>query len=388
MSIMLMDCDSFYASCEQLVNPALKGFAVCVLSNNDGCVVARSAEAKKMGIKMGMPAFMAKKNFPEAIYISGRLELYGEISSRVMCILKDFSPVVEIYSIDEAFIDLKGLRRLYRKPYFEIASDIRNKIAREVGIPVSIGISLTKTLAKLASERAKKSCGIYEIGFRDIDNELKHTSPLEIWGIGDNTASLMKKLGMYTAYDFVFQSDCFIKKTFGKRGLELKAELKGELIYPVINENPLPKSVQKTSSFAKFTSDEQYIKDSLYYHTHRACKKLRKLGLKAGVAGVMLRTKDFKVFYAKNNLLKNTNMEFEIFDTVNKLLPEIFMPNILYRSSGIILENLIPADESQLSLFSPLDETKKYENITRSWDKLEERYGSNIIKVGNYASKQ
>ena len=386
-AVALVDCDSFFASCEQLMNPALTGQPVCVLSNNDGCVIARSKEAKQLGIKMGMPAFQARKLFPKVHYLSGRLDLYNEISHRVISILKDFSPVVEVYSIDEAFIDLAGLRGLYKKSYIEIAKDIRATVKNKVGVPVSIGISLTKTLAKLATERAKESEGYYKIGFRDIKTELMKTELIDIWGIGSNTAELLNKFSINTAYEFIKQDDSFIKRILGKRGLELKLELSGTNLYPVTNEVALPKSIQHTSSFAKFTSDEHYIKDSLNYHAHRSCVRLRRLGLKTQVVGVLLRTKDFRAFFSKLALPPPTNWEFEIFEAVNKVFYELYNPDIIYRSSGVILDNLIEEHEYQLSLFNQTDNRIRQDQLAKTWDKLESKYGSNIILAGNYNRK-
>lgn len=379
-AIALVDCDSFFASCEQHRNPSLLNKPVCVLSNNDGCVVARSKEAKALGLKMGMPAFQAKKLFPDVYYLSGDLKYYGDISARVMNTLTEISPLIEIYSIDEAFLDLTGLRKLYRRSYLEIAAFIRQEIKNKVGVPVSVGVSSTKTLAKLSSERAKKSEGFYRIGFRDIDNELKKTDLIDIWGIGSNTAALLNKYRIYTAYDLITQNDNWLKKILGKKGIELKMELTGESIYPISNVQVMPKSIQKTCSFQTFTSDAQYIKNSLHYHSHRACKKLRKLGLKTQTVVVMLRTKDFRIFYGKQVLVNPTDWEFEIFEAVNKIFEQLYNPYIIYRSSGIIFENL--TEISQLSLFNTIDNQTKQHNLAKTWDKLEKKYGQNIIQAG------
>lgn len=389
-AIALVDCDSFFASCEQLMNPSLNGKPVCVMSNNDGCIVARSKEAKEMGIKMGMPVFQAKKFFPEAYYISGRLGLYGDISERVMSILKEFSPLVEIYSIDEAFIDLTGMRKLYRKEYLDIAKDIKNHIKKNVGIPVSVGISLSKVLAKLATERAKKSEGYYIIKYREISKELQKTDLIDIWGLGSNTVALLNKYGIYTPYELTLQHDSWIKKILGKKGIELKQELSGISIYPVTDKVERPKSIQNTSSFASFTSDYEYIKGSLHYHAHRACKKLRKLDLKTQLVGVMLRTKDFKVFTGNNVLLSPTNWEFEIFNTIDIILPEIYLPDVIYRSSGVYLSNFSEVKGSQLSLFESGEERTRKESLSEVWDKLETKYGRNCISTGtvHYLNKK
>jgi len=378
--IALVDCDSFFVSCEQLVNPSLLNKPVCVTSNNNGCVVARSKEAKSLGIKMGMPVFMAKKEFPQAIYLSGNMSLYGDVSDRVMATLKEYSPLIEIYSIDEAFVDLTGLRKLYRKSYIEIAKEIRSGVKEKVGVPVSIGVSSTKVLAKLASEKAKKSDGVYKIGFRDITEELKKTDISEIWGIGKNTTALLNKYGIRTACQFTLIEDTRMTKLLGKRGIELKKELLGESIYKISDKYIPPKSIQKTSSFAKFTSDESYIINSLNYHAHRACRKLRSLNLKTKTVGVMLRTKDFKVYYQKVQLIQPTDFEFDIYENIKLIFADTFIPDVIYRSSGIIFENL--TEQTQLSLFSSTKENKKGGNLATAWDKLEDKYGRGIIFTG------
>lgn len=383
-AIALIDCDSFYASCEQLMNPSLLGKAVCVMSNNNGCIVARSKEAKNLGVRMGMPVFQAKKLYPDVYYIPGRLSLYGDISNRVMNVLKNYSPVVEIYSIDEAFLDLTGLKRVYRKSYLDIAVSIRNDIKKDIGIPVSVGISLTKVLAKLATERAKKSDGCYRIGYREISDELRKTKIIDIWGIGNNTAAFLNKSGIYTAYDFTIQDPKWIQKSLGKKGLELKHELVGESIYPVLDKIEKPQSIQKTSSFSTFTSDIKYIRSSLNYHAHRACRKLRKCELKTKLIGVMLRTKDFKVFYGNYALLKATNWEFEIYNAVDEIFYNIFVPKIIYRSSGITLSLLSEATEMQLSLFETPQKLNDKENLGALWDKLEKKYGREVFLTETY----
>ena len=378
--IALVDCDSFFVSCEQLINPSLLNKPVCVMSNNDGCVVARSREAKAIGIKMGMPVFMAKKEFPQAVYLSGNMSLYGDISERVMKTLKEYSPLIEVYSIDEAFVDLTGLRKMYKKDYLEIAKEIREGIKEKVGVPVSVGVSSTKVLAKLASEKAKKSDGVYRIGFRDITDELKTTDIYEIWGIGKNTTALLNKYGIRTAYRFTLIEDSKIAKLLGKKGIELKKELMGESVYSVTDKYISPKSIQKTSSFAKFTSDESYITNSLNYHAHRACKKLRSLNLKTKIVGVMLRTKDFKVYYQKIQLIQPTSFEFDIHEAIKIIFADMFIPDIIYRSSGIIFEDL--TEQTQLSLFSSVQKNEKAENLTSVWDRLENKYGRGILFTG------
>lgn len=417
--IALVDCDSFFVSCEQAVDKSLQGKPVCVLSNNDGCIVSRSKEAKKLGIKMGMPYFMAKKQFPEGIYISGNIRLYSEFSHKVMNILRDFSPNVEVYSIDEAFIEFSGLKKLHKTNYFGIAKFIRNKIKSELGINVSIGVSKSKVLAKLACEKAKndiipgedlniravevchfegidfphlkintftpeaiqKKEGIYLIGKSKIHKILKETRVQEIWGIGRNTALLFNKWGILNCNELVAKPDAWLKSKFGRNGVELKHELLGECIDKVKSDRKLPKSIQNTRSFPKFTNEVDYIKNALNIHIHNSCIRLRRFRGKCKVVGVMLRTKDFKVYYDKITLDNWSNFELEISRTAIKLLEKIYNPELIYRSCGVTLEKLNFNEENQLSLFDGCKQ-KNFEKLGEAIDKLEAKFGKNIVKTG------
>lgn len=381
--IALVDCDSFFVSCEQKVNPELKGKPVCVMSGRGQCVISRSKEAKALGIRMGMPYFQIEGKMKDATYINASHDLYGEISREVMAVLKRFSPKVEVYSIDEAFVDLTGLERLYKKNYLEIAQMIRKAIKDEVDIPVSIGLSSSKSLAKLASDKAKShDDGVFLIGSRKIIPVLEKTSIDEIWGIGRNLSAMLRKNGILTAYELVRQSDLWLNKQIGIRGLEMKHELLGETISPVSDVVKMPKSIQNTSAMAKFTSDKEYIKNSLNYHIHRACVRLRKINAKCHGVGIMLRTKDFKVFYDKRVLTQATNFELEISDIIFEMLDDLYNPNIFYRSTGVTLENFVHNEKAQLSLFADNETEDKKDKLSKCFDKLEEKFGKNIIQTG------
>ena len=381
--IALVDCDSFFVSCEQAVNPDLKGKAVCVMSGRGQCVISRSKEAKKLGIRMGMPYFQIEGQMKKAVYINANHDLYLEISNKVMSVLKEFSPKVEVYSIDEAFVDLTGLERLYKKNYLEIAQMIRKEIKERVDIPVSIGLSSSKSLAKLASDKAKKlDEGVFVIGSRKIIPVLEKTSIDEIWGIGKNLSSLFRKNGILTAYELVRQDDLWLNKQVGIRGLEMKHELLGEMVSPVSDEIKLPKSIQKTSALAKFTSDKNYLKNSLNYHIHRACVKLRKINAKCHGISLFLRTKDFKVYCEKKVLNTATDFELEISSVIFELLDRIYNPNILYRSTGVILDTFVFNHEAQMSLFADAEIDEKKSKLAKCFDNLESRFGKDIIQTG------
>lgn len=381
--IALVDCDSFFVSCEQAVNPELKGKPVCVMSGRGQCVISRSKEAKKLGVRMGMPYFQIEGQMKKAIYINANHDLYHEISKKVMAVLKEFSPKVEIYSIDEAFVDLTGLERLYKKNYLEIAQMIRDEVKEKVDIPVSIGLSSSKSLAKLASDKAKKlEEGVMLIGARKILPLLQKTSIDEIWGIGKNLSALFRRNGILTAYELVSQDDVWLNKQVGIRGLEMKHELLGEMVSPVCDEVKLPQSIQKTSALAKFSSDKNYLKNSLNYHIHRACVKLRKINAKCKGISIFLRTKDFRVFCEKKVLNAATDFELEISDIVFELLEKIYNEKILYRSTGVILDTFVFNSQAQMSLFTDINVDEKKEKLSKCFDKLEERFGKDIIQTG------
>ena len=381
--IALVDCDSFFVSCEQKRNPDLKNKPVCVLSNPEGCVISRSKEAKDMGVRMGEPYFMCKKEHANATYPVADHEFYAFVSRQVMSVLKDFSPYVQIYSIDEAFVDFTGLKRLYNKDYYELAQMLRQRILDEVDIPVSIGISSSKTLAKLASDKAKyEKDHVYMISDKNIDLELKNTKIEEIWGIGRRLTVKMKKNGILTAKELVEKSDNWLDKQIGIHGIEMRHELLGEMTSPVINEYSVPKSIQNTQAFGLFTTDFNFIKSELNRHIHTSCRKLRRHNTKCRQVGVMLRTKDFRVFYTKKDLLNPTDFELDISKVAIELLKEIYRKDILYRSTGVILEKIGEQGTEQLSLYSDNEKVNKNRNLTQCLDKLEKRFRKNIVKVG------
>lgn len=381
--IALVDCDSFFVSCEQAVNPDLKGKPVCVMSGRGQCVISRSKEAKKLGIKMGMPYFQIEGKMKQSYFINANHDLYSDISREVMAVLKDFSPTVEVYSIDEAFVELTGLEKLYKKNYFEIATMIRQEILERVDIPVSIGVSSSKSLAKLASDKAKNfENGVFYVESRSIMPLLQKTSIDEIWGIGKNLSLMLRKNGILTAYELVSQDDIWLDKQIGIRGLEMKHELLGEMVSVVSSQEKLPKSIQKTSALAKFSSDKDYLKNSINYHIHRACVKLRKINAKCKVVSLFLRTKDFKIICEKKALTVPTDFEMEISDIIFALLDKIYRSDILYRSTGVILEDFEFNTGSQMSLFDDEQNKSRKEKLSGCFDKLEEKFGKDIIQIG------
>ena len=381
--IALIDCDSFFVSCERKLNPELKGLPVSVVSGERGCVISRSREAKALGVPMGIPLFQAVEKYPECIYISANHYAYTKISKMVMDILKASSPNVEVYSIDEAFVDFTGLSKLYKKNYYKLAYDLQQKILNEVDIPVSIGVSRTKTLAKLASDKAKNtSTHIALVGKNGIQSMLKHTDIQEVWGIGRKLGVKLRGYGIRSGLDYIQKDDNWIKTRFGKNGLTVKAELMGIIVSPISNEIELPKSISDTKSFLEFSSDIQFLKNELAIHIHETCSRLRKIDCKCAAIGVLLKTKDFRTLYSKVQLQIPVNFEFEVAKIAYPILEEMFQSGELYRSVGIVLEDFTQTSKEQLLLFDTNEKREQKEKLGKSLDKLEQKFGRNIVRTG------
>lgn len=380
--IALVDCDSFFVSCEQADNPKLKNTPTCAVSGPNGCVVSRSREAKEVGVRMGMPLFMARREFPTVNYIVCDHHKYHEYSKRVMACLSDYSPDVEVVSVDEAYIDLTGTEKLFKKSYLEIIKDIRKVILEKTDIPVSIGLSHSKILAKLASDKAKKTGGIFKIGMNDIMPVLSKTEIEEICGIGRANSLTLRRNGIILASEFVSREDGWIKSQLGANGVELRHELLGECISKVDSKYEPPKSIQDTGVIGEgtFSDDLLTIKMEISRHLHSACSRLRYHGGMCKVVGLMLKTKDFAVYYDKRVMLKPTDFELTLQKYINEMLPNLYREGILYRATGVVLDDLSYGGE-QLSIFST-EQDEKERNLSKCIENIEKRFGRNKIRTG------
>ena len=378
--IALADCDYFFVSAERAFNPRLDGRAVAVLSNNDGCVISRSREAKALGLKMGEPYFMAKKRLPQVLYVRANHDLYRSISAKVMAKFKSFTPDVEVCSVDEAYLDLTGTKLLYRQNYIKTAQMIRQAVWDELHIPVSIGLSTTKTLAKLASDKAKNTGGVFAIGSAERNKILAQTLIADVSGVGRKLLLKMREECIFTALDFVMRPDYWVKARFGTHGADLKAELSGIPLFKVEPDDKALLSIQQTSALREFSSDIAVLKTDLCRHIHTACRKARSEGAKAAAIEVMLRTKDFKVVTARAKLDFASNQETEITPPALRLLTQLFTPAVVWRSTGITLTGLVYGEREQLDLFQPAK--KSDDRLGSILDKLEEKFGKNIVHLG------
>ena len=378
--IALADCDCFFVSAERAFNPRLDGRAVAVLSNNDGCVISRSREAKALGLKMGEPYFMAKKRLPQVLYVRANHDLYRSISAKVMAKFKSFTPDVEVCSVDEAYLDLTGTKLLYRQNYIKTAQMIRQAVWDKLHIPVSIGLSTTKTLAKLASDKAKNAGGVFAIGSAERNKILAQTLIADVSGVGRKLLLKMREECIFTALDFVMRPDYWVKARFGTHGADLKAELSGIPLFKVEPDDKAPLSIQQTSALREFSSDIAVLKTDLCRHIHTACRKARSEGAKAAAIEVMLRTKDFKVVTARAKLDFASNQETEITPPALRQLTKLFTPAVVWRSTGITLTGLVYGEREQLDLFQPAK--KSDDRLGSILDELEEKFGKNIVHLG------
>ncbi|QDO95287.1 Y-family DNA polymerase [Formosa sediminum] len=385
----LVDCNNFYASCERVFNPALNGKPIAVLSNNDGCVIARSNEAKALGIPMGAPAFEYKNLFiKHNIHVfSSNYALYGDMSSRVMNLLANFSPDIEIYSIDEAFLKFDGFQ------YFnlqEIGEAMRKQVIKGTGIPISIGFAPTKALTKVANKIAKKfterTKGVYIIDTEEKRiKALKWTAIEDVWGVGRKHAKRLRALNINNAYQFTLQSDDWVRKHMSVIGLRLKHDLEGK---PTLDlETPSKKkSIATTRSFEGMITDYAALQERVATFAVSCAEKLRHQNSHANAVMVFLHTNGFRKDlpqYYRNIIIKTetpTNSSFDLIKVAYKALDCIYKKGLHYKKAGVIVMNLTPENQKQFSLFS--NENPKHQPLMVIVDRLNMSYGNNKVKFG------
>ncbi len=383
----LVDCNNFYVSCERVFNPCLESKPVIVLSNNDGCVVSRSQEAKDLGIGMAVPFFkisgLVKKH--SVITLSSNYTLYADMSKRVMNSLMEFTPNIEIYSIDESFLDLRGLKIDNLKQY---GMDIKNKIRKWTGIPVSIGIAPTKTLAKFSSHIAKKNPEYQRVYSTYDEDDLGYYfdsyPPAEIWGIGRKMAKRLERNDIGSVSDFMDTEEKWISKNMGINGLRIKAELNGESCIES-EDFCSQKSIIRSRSFADKIFDYETIENAIANHAFRASEKLREKKLYARFISVNIRTSRFddqahSANY-KMELGYATNDGVRIVENACACLKNIYRKGIPYRKAGVMLTDLMPLNRVQLPI-EPDKNTVNSEKIMAVVDHLNREIKPTAIKLG------
>ena len=380
--LALVDCDNFYASCERLFRPDLRKKPIVVLSNNDGCVIARSKEAKAMGIKMGVPWFQIKKAYLAngGQVFSSNFALYGDLSNRVMHVLEGMVNNIEVYSIDEAFLDLRHIQNSNHA--YEFGIHCRNIVDQWVGIPVRIGIGPTKTLAKIASHVAKKKIGgtgvfcLHES--LQIEHVLKHLPINEIWGIGRNLSRRLNDLSVYSSYDLMKMDTRFIRSKFSVVLERTVRELRGEQCLAVQNDREPKKQIIVSRSFRERTGDFDQLKPLISNFAVRAGEKLRHEGQKCSQVSVLIATSPFSK-QAQYRGFHSIQFSNPVNDTrsilagANQALQDCFRQGYAYAKAGVLLSQFSHSSVIQRSLFDDLHKSfyqKQNEDLMRCIDSM------------------
>lgn len=389
----LIDCNNFYASCERVFNPSLNGKPVVVLSNNDGCVIARSNEAKKLGIPMGAPAFEYKYIFEQnnVAVFSSNFMLYGDMSHRVMSILSEYSPNQEIYSIDECFLDFSGLL----VDLTEYGLKMRKRVHQWTGIPVSVGVAPTKSLAKVANKIAKKftdkTGGCYVIDSEEKRIKALKWLPVEdVWGIGRRNAKKLNAIGVFKAYDFCQLPKSWVLANMTIVGSRLQDDMNG---IPTLEMEPEEKkqSIATTRSFDKEYRTFDQLRERIATFTFSCAEKLRKQNSLCNQMIVFVessRFRDYDEYYSKSTLIKlpyPTNSTIELSEFALKGLESIFKEKIGYKRAGVMVMDFVPDNEYQPSLF--FNSNPKHKPVMEAIDYLNGRFGMHKVRLGSQDQK-
>ena len=383
--IALIDCNSFYVSCERLFNPKIMNKPVVVLSNNDGCVISRSTEAKKIGIKMGEPYFkvkeLVKKN--NVNIFSSNYALSGALSRRVMKTLKSFSDKIEIYSIDEAFIDLSHIQEKEIESY---GKEIRERILRWTGIPTSVGISNTKTLSKVANHIAKKDkSGVIYLK-ENMDEYLKNFYISDIWGVGKQLSKLYIKNGIDTAYKLKNISNSWVKKSTNVSGAKTVMELRGIPCINLETHETKRKSCCVSRSFGKKVESLEKLEESVTTHCLNAAEKIRHDNQITRSITVHIRTSPFdknRKYYSNSitiDLPVATSDSLELVKAAINGLKRIYRYGYFYQKSGITFSKLTESSENEFNLLAPIMENKS-QTLMKAIDFTNAKYGRNAISI-------
>ena len=388
----IVDCDNAYVSCEKVFRPDLEGKPVVVLSNNDGCVVARSNEAKAMGIKEGTPYFQLEQQFPnqKIAVFSSNYELYGELTSRVVSIISQEAPAYFRYSIDECFIYLDGMENINLQKWGE---NLHNRIKKSVGMPVSIGLAPNKTLAKIASKLAKK----FEV-YRHcciIDNDENRIAALkwlpieDVWGIGRKYSEKLHALGCQTAYDFACHHKDWVRVTFNNINIvRTWQELNGEDVVPN-EELAKKKSICTSRSFNGMIADKDTLRTHIANYASRCAEKLRKQNTVASIVGVFVSSNPFREDllqywkYDEKRLITPTSSTIPIVKAAAEVLDKIFIQGIQYKRGGVIVMGISPNSPIQQDLFDiNAEQIEKFKRLDAVVDRINKLNGSETIVIG------
>jgi DNA polymerase V len=389
-AIALLDCNNFYASCERAFDASIKTKPVVVLSNNDGCVVARSEEAKAIGITMGSPLFKVESllNEHDAEIFSSNYALYGDMSGRVMNLLHNFTPEVEIYSIDEAFLNLEPRKNSLDN----LAHSIREKMYKWTGIPVSIGIAETKVLAKIANKRVKKA-EMKEQGVLNLyrssktENILKETNIEDVWGIGYRSSLKLKANNIFNAWQLKETDNRFVRRLLTVVGARIALELRGVKCLPFEQSSIKKHTITCSRSFGQTVTEHSQIKEAVLYFLTRACEKMRKNNLAAHAVTVFIGTDRFRPTpepYSNSATYSSTyptDGNQEIQEWAIRTLEKIYKKGFQYRKAGIILSGLVPHENLTKRMFDDAKFERQHKLI-KAVDELNQKFGKDTVRFG------
>jgi DNA polymerase V len=383
----LIDCNNFYASCERLFRPDLRNQPIVVFSNNDGCVIARSNEAKAIGIKMGVPFFTVKalcKKHKVHLF-SSNYTLYGDISQRVMSIIQEAWTDVEIYSIDEAFLDLSSLPSNQQDHFCVV---LQKRILKETGISTSIGIGPTKTLAKIANHICKKELNIPVFNVTEQRGWLKRIVVGEVWGIGQQWQHKLTQQGIYTAHDLANRNPHLLKNQYNVTMMRTAMELQG-IPCSELGESKPKQSIMSSKSFGKMQTNYEYLAQAISFHCARACEKLREQQSIVQFVHVFVQTNRFRsdlpqyFQHMQFKLIRPSDDLILITKIAKHCLKKIFRAGYQYKKVGVCLLQLLPKNPRQLDLFNELPEEvfNKKNQLMQVIDAINARYGRDTIRL-------
>lgn len=381
----LIDCNNFYVSCEQVFNPRLKKKPVVVLSNNDGCIIARSPEVKALGVEMGAAVFKYRELFAKekVEVLSSNYTLYGDMSARVMSILDELGYPLHIYSIDEAFLQLPSLSA---QELENLAHFIKERIYQWTGLPVSIGIAPTQTLAKAANKIAKKTSSICVFAnIEDVDRPLSTFPVQDLWGIGRKLGAFLNDEGIRTALQLKSCSDAWIKKHLSVSGLRLVWELRGISCIEWEDIPSLPKTIVSSRSFGKEVTSIEVLKQAVATFTSRAAEKLRTNNALAGFLSVFVTTNPFgkNPLYSNTaslNLASPTSYTPDLIHSAHLILDSLFKEGYSYKKAGIMLGDIVSNAGQQLDIFNPINPKK--DTVMRIVDEINHSFGKGALTLG------
>ena len=379
----LVDGNNFYASCERVFDPAIRQKPVIVLSNNDGCAIARSAEAKALGVKMGQPIHLIPPNLRKQLVVrSANFALYGDMSERVVAILRESAPQVEVYSIDECFLNLSGIRD--REAF---ARDLRERVQRWTGIPNCIGIAPTKTLAKLANKLAKKGDGVVMLASAESQRLALDDFPVsDVWGVGRQWTAKLAPLGITTAAHLRDAPTELILERFGVVMTRTQRELRGAPCMDLDDIEPDRKQIMVSRSFAERVEDHEAVAQAMATFAVRACEKMRKRGLVTAAIGVFANTDSFRPELKQHHPVRTVNLPTSTGDTrlvlatVRQLLKGMLRPGYGYKKAGVNLMDLGRPSELQGDLFAPT--VAGDDRLMSVVDRINRRFGRGAAGFG------